>query len=149
MKPFTTETAAKAQEAAEMQRNLYTREFLEDGRWRDLAKAANLNMPPFFARPSDSAIKSTLRRLGVSWNQFIEAYGWQSAAEFETLNPKWGMRPLTGLILELWDEKERLKMSCSEMADARGATRGSAAPRKEKMPRGVAKAKRPPLEVIN
>lgn len=145
-KQFTPESAALAKEAAELQKNIYSRKFLEDDRWRELAKDAGVTLPPFFARPSDSGIKSALRRLGVSWNLFVEAYGWESSEHFERLNPKWGMRPLTGLILELWDEKNRLKEACYNMSIERGAAMGGASPRKERMPRGVAKAKRAPLK---
>lgn len=146
--PFTPESASKALEAAEAQKNIYSRTFLEDDRWRELAKEAGVSLPPFFARPSDSSIKSALRRLGISWNIFVEAYGWESAEHFERLNPTWGMRPLTGLILELWDEKRRLKEACYGMALERGAAMGGGKPRKETMPRGVAKAKRKPLKKV-
>lgn len=144
-RPFDSKSALAAREAAEAQKSIYIREFLEDERWRELAKEAGITLPFYFARPSDSAIKSLLRRLNVSWNLYVEAYGWEDAAHFERLNPKWSMRPLTGLILELWDEKRRLLEACQNGVWGRGAASGAATPRKEKMPRGVAKAKRKPL----
>jgi hypothetical protein len=144
-KPFNSETAAAAREAADAQKLIYTREFMEEDRWKELAKDAGISLPFYFARPSDSAIKSVLRRLGLSWNLYTEAYGWEDASHFERLNPKWSMRPLTGLILELWDEKRRLVEACQNGVWGRNAIAGSASPKKERMPKGVAKAKRPLL----
>jgi len=148
-RPFTPESAALAREASEMQKSIYKKDFLEEDRWKELAKEAGITLPFFFARPSDSAIKSALRRLNLSWNLYLEAYGWEDAAHFERLNPNWSMRPLTGLILELWDEKRRLLESCSNGSLGRGAAPGAAKPKKEKMPRGVAKAKRKPIAFAN
>lgn len=141
-RPFDTESSLAAKQAAELQKSIYIREFMEEDNWKVLAKEAGITLPFFFARPSDSAIKSALRRLNLSWNLFVEAYGWGSAAEFERLNPNWSMRPLTGLILELWDEKRRLLESAANVSEGRGAVRGNAQPRKEQMPKGVAKVKR-------
>jgi hypothetical protein len=144
-RPFNTETAAAARAAADLQKSIYIREFVEEDRWKELAKEAGINLPFFFARPSDSAIKSLLRRLNISWNMYVEAYGWEDAAHFEELNPKWSMRPLAGLILELWDEKRRLLEAAENVSTGRGAIMGGAKPRKERMPRGVAKSKRTPI----
>jgi hypothetical protein len=146
---FTSESSMKAREAAEEQKSIYTKEFMEEERWKDLAREARISLPFWFARPSDQAIKSLLRRLGVSYNTYIEAFGWESAAHFEQLNPKWGMRPLAGLILELWEEKQNMAYSAQLAADGRGALRGEGRPRKEVMPRGVAKARRKPIKTLN
>jgi hypothetical protein len=145
VKPFTTESAAKAREASDAQREIYTRKFMEDDQWVELAKRAGIHLPMFYARPSDSAIKGVLRKLNVPWELYLEAYGWKNADHFETLNPRYSMRPLTGLILELWDEQNRLKESCEGAADARGVKLGDEKPKKMKFPRGVPKGKRPPI----
>ena len=147
--PFTTETAAQAREAAAAQKLIYDRVYLEEGRWKELAKEAGISLPFFFARPSDTAIKSALRRLNVSWNMYVEAYGWENAEHFERLNPTWSMRPLTGLILELWDEKRRLVEACQNGVWGRGAAAGAARPKRERMPKGVGRARRKPLARVN
>jgi hypothetical protein len=100
----------------------------------------------FYVRPSDAAVKGLLRKLKISWIHYIEAYGWETTADFETLNPKFSMRPLAGLILELWDERRRSVEACEAAASYRGLRRGKAEPKTPKYPRGVAKARRAPLK---
>jgi len=146
-KPFTSESSAKAREKSELQRELYTRKHADDDYWVDLARDAGVNLPMFYVRPSDAGVKGLLRRLKIDWNTYIEAYGWQTAEEFEKLNPKFSMRPLAGLILELWDEKRRLREACEAAATFRGLQKGAAQPKEPKYPRGVAKTRRKPLQV--
>jgi hypothetical protein len=146
-KPFTPESSAKAREQSELQRELYIRKHADDDYWVDLARDANINLPMYYVRPSDAGVKGLLRRLKVDWNSYIEAYGWQTAEEFEKLNPRYSMRPLAGLILELWDEKRRLRDACKAAADIRGLQVGAAQPKEPKYPRGVSKVRRKPLQV--
>ena len=144
---FDSESSQKALEVAEIQREYYRREFLEDDRWKELAKEAGVMLPPFYTRPSDTAIKSTLRRLRVSWDNFVEAFGWKDAADFERLNPTWSMRPLTGLILELWQEKQMMREACKNAAEGRGLTTGKTEAKITKYPKGTGKRKRAPLDM--
>jgi hypothetical protein len=146
-KPFSAETSAKAREQSDLQRSHYTRKHADDDYWVDLARDAGVNLPMYYVRPSDAGVKGLLRKLKVDWNSYVEAYGWATAAEFEELNPKFSMRPLAGLILELWDEKRRSREACQAAADLRGLQVGNAQPKEPKYPRGVAKIRRAPLKV--
>jgi hypothetical protein len=56
------------------------------------------------------------------------------------------MRALSGLILELWGERQRLRESCAAAADLRGVKVGSSEPKTFKYPRGTAKVRRTPLK---
>ena len=148
-KPFSPESSAKAREQSELQREHYTKKHADDGWWVDLAREAGVTLPMYYVRPSDAGVKGLLRRLKVDWNSYIEAYGWETTADFEKLNPKFSMRPLSGLILELWDEKRRTVDACQAAADLRGLKVGDAAPKEPKYPRGTSKSRRAPLEVKN
>tara|TARA_R110000822_G_scaffold285625_1_gene406959 strand:- start:47 stop:508 length:462 start_codon:yes stop_codon:yes gene_type:complete len=146
--PFSSETSAKAREQTDMQRVIYTKKHADDDYWVDLAREARINLPMYYVRPSDAAVKGLLRRLKVSWIAYLESYGWETTAEFEALNPKFSMRPLAGLILELWDEQRRSQASCQAAANMRGLTVGNAEIKDHKYPRGVSKSKRKPLKEI-
>lgn len=145
--PFDSSSSLKAKEAADLQRELYRRDFLDDDHWKELARKSGLNMPPYYTRPSDTAIKASLRKLNLSWGEWVEAFGWENAEHFERLNPRWSMRPLTGLILELWAEKQALKQNAREAAKHREISTGDALPKPYKYPQGVAKAKRKPIKI--
>jgi len=145
-KPFDAGLIAKAKVQVDLQREHYTRKHADDDHWVDLARDASVNLPMFYVRPSDAAVKGLLRKLKISWIHYIEAYGWETTADFETLNPKFSMRPLAGLILELWDERRRSVEACEAAASYRGLRRGKAEPKTPKDPRGVAKARRAPLK---
>jgi hypothetical protein len=146
-KPFTPESSAKAREQSEIQRELYIRKHADDDYWVDLARDAGVSLPMFYVRPSDAGVKGLLRRLKIDWNTYIDAYGWQTTAEFEALNPRYSMRPLSGLILELWAEKRRLREACEAATSFRGVQRGDSQPKEPKYPRGVSKVRRKPLQV--
>lgn len=148
MKAFTPETAAAARATIEMQQNRYNREFLEDDHWKELAREAGAHLPMYYARPSDTEIRRWLKKLDVTWTTYLEAYGWESAEQFEKLNPTFSMRPLAGLILELWNEMRQVRNSCVEGAVARGLVTGDAKPKTPRYPRGLAKARRAPLTPI-
>ena len=145
-KPFNSESSAKAREQSEFQRELYTRKHADDDFWVDLARDAEVNLPMYYVRPSDSAVKSLLRKLKIDWTTYVDAYGWESTAEFEALNPKFSMRPLAGLILELWSERQRLREGCQAAATVRGVRPGTAKPKEPRYPRGTAKVRRAPLK---
>lgn len=147
-KMFTPESSVKAKEQTDFQRSFYVRRHADDDHWVELARRANVNLPMFYVRPSDAGVKGTLRKLNLDWNLYLEAYGWATTAEFEKLNPTFSMRPLTGLILELWDEQTRLTESCAAAASAREMQPGSAKPKRKQYPRGVAKAKRTALKPV-
>lgn len=147
--PFNTDSSAKAREASDQQRGLYKRDFLDDDHWKELAKDSGVSLPPYYTRPSDSAIKATLRKLKISWDTWVEAFGWENAEQFEKMNPMWSMRPLTGLILELWAERESLKQNMRGAANYRGIQTGVAKPKDPRYPQGVAKAKRKPIAALN
>jgi len=146
-KPFDADLIAKAKLQVDLQREHYTRKHADDDHWVDLAREAEVVLPMFYVRPSDAAVKGLLRKLNISWIHYIEAYGWETTAEFEALNPKFSMRPLAGLILELWDERRRSIEACESAAAYRGLRRGKAKPKLPKYPRGLAKARREPLKV--
>lgn len=146
VKPFDPESSAQAREQSAMQRELYIRKHADDDYWVDLAKDAGINLPMYYVRPSDAAVKGLLRRLKIDWNSYLEAYGWEDTASFEKLNPRYSMRALAGLILELWNEKRTSRESCQAAAALRGMTVGSAEPKQLKYPRGVAKVRRTPLK---
>lgn len=146
-RPFDTESSAKAREQSEAQREFYVRKHADDDYWVDLAKDAGVTLPMYYVRPSDAAVKALLRKLRIDWNTYVEAYGWATAEEFERLNPRFSMRPLSGLILELWSEKQRLKDNCAGAAGARGLATGESRPKEYKYPRGVSKVRRKPLPV--
>lgn len=148
-KPFTTESSAKAREQSIAQRELYTRRHADEEHWVELARQANTMLPMFYVRPSDAAVKGLLRKLKIDWSIYLEAYGWETTADFERLNPKFSMRPLAGLILELWDERKRSKEACAAAAEYRGLKVGSEKSVKPRYPRGVAKARRVSLELSN
>jgi hypothetical protein len=148
-KPFSTESSAKAREQSEFQRELYKRKFLDDDHWVNLAREAGIALPMYYVRPSDAAVKSLLRRLRVSWDVYLEAFGWETTADFEKLNPIYSMRPLAGLILELWDEQQRMVDGCKAAANIREISVGDAPARELKYPRGVAKVRRIPLKGKN
>ena len=145
-RPFSPESSAKAREQSEFQRELYKRKFLDDDHWVNLARDANISLPMYYVRPSDAAVKSLLRRLRVSWDVYLEAFGWETTADFERYNPTYSMRPLAGLILELWDEQLRMIEGCEVAAETRGISRGESKAREMKYPRGVAKVRRAPLK---
>ena len=145
-KPFDSEASAKAREQSEFQRELYIRKHADDDFWVDLAREAGVSLPMYYARPSDSGVKGLLRKLKVDWNIYLEAYGWENTAQFEALNPRYSMRALSGLILELWGERQRLRESCAAAADMRGVKVGSSEPKTFKYPRGTAKVRRAPLK---
>ena len=147
--PFSSETSAKAREQTDMQRGIYIKKHADDDYWVDLAREANINLPMYYVRPSDAAVKGLLRRLKVSWLAYIESYGWENTADFEVLNPKFSMRPLAGLILELWDEQQRMVDGCKAAANIREISVGDAPARELKYPRGVAKVRRTPLKGKN
>jgi len=148
-KPFSPESSAKAREQSEFQRELYKRKFLDDDHWVNLAREAGIALPMYYVRPSDAAVKSLLRRLRVSWDVYLEAFGWETTADFEKLNPIYSMRPLAGLILELWDEQQRMVDGCKAAANIREIIVGDAPARELKYPRGVAKVRRTPLKGKN
>jgi hypothetical protein len=148
-KPFSPESSAKAREQSEFQRELYKRKFLDDDHWVNLAREAGIALPMYYVRPSDAAVKSLLRRLRVSWDVYLEAFGWETTADFEKLNPIYSMRPLAGLILELWDEQQRMVDGCKAAANIREISVGDAPARELKYPRGVAKVRRTPLKGKN
>lgn len=145
-KQFDAALIAKAKEQVDLQREHYTKRHADEAYWTDLAADAKVNLPMFYVRPSDAAVKGLLRKLGVSWVHYIEAYGWQAAAEFEALNPKFSMRPLAGLILELWDERRRTLETLENAALHRGLKKGEGKAKPAKYPRGVAKVRRTPLK---
>jgi hypothetical protein len=145
-KPFDSEASAKAREQSEFQRELYIRKHADDDFWVDLARESGINLPMYYVRPSDSGVKGLLRKLKLDWNIYLEAYGWANTAEFEALNPRYSMRALSGLILELWAERQRLRESCVAAADMRGLKVGSAEPKTPKYPRGTSKVRRAPLK---
>lgn len=145
-KPFSPESSAKAREQSDFQRELYKRKFLDDDHWVWLAKLAGVTLPMYYVRPSDAAVKSLLRRLRVSWDIYLEAFGWETTADFERYNPTYSMRPLAGLILELWDEQQRLIDGCKDAAAVREVNVGQARARELKYPRGVSKVRRAPLK---
>lgn len=146
-RPFDAELIAKAKEQTDLQRELYIRKHADDDYWVELARDAGITLPMYYVRPSDAAIKGTLRRLKLDWALYLEAFGWENSEHFERLNPRYSMRPLTGLLLELWDEQRRLKEACGAAAAARGVKPGDAAPKTRRYPRGVAKVRRKPLSV--
>jgi len=148
-KPFSPESSAKAREQSDFQRELYKRNFLDDDHWVNLAREAGINLPMYYVRPSDAAVKSLLRRLRVSWDVYLEAFGWETAADFERYNPTYSMRPLAGLILELWDEQQRMVDGCKDAAAFREIRVGDAQAREMKYPRGTAKVRRAPLKGKN
>lgn len=145
-KQFDAALIAKAKEQVDLQREHYIKRHADDSYWTDLASDAGVNLPMFYVRPSDAAVKGLLRKLGVSWVHYIEAYGWQTTAEFEALNPKFSMRPLAGLILELWDERRRTLETLENAALHRGLKKGEGKSKPPKYPRGVAKVRRTPLK---
>lgn len=147
--PFNSELSAKARESTDAQRVHYKRDFLDDDHWKELARKSGVNMPPYYTRPSDTAIKATLRKLNISWGDWIDAFGWENAEQFEQMNPRWSMRPLTGLILELWAEKQSLRRNLKEAASYRGINPGEATSKPSKYPQGVAKSKRKPIKLSN
>lgn len=106
---FTTESSLKARETVSEQLEKYRKTYLDDDYWKELAREYGVRMPPYYTRPSDSDIKFWLKLGKVQYTQFVEAYGWKDAAEFEKLNPTHGMKILAGLILELAEENKRLK----------------------------------------
>lgn len=148
-KPFSPESSAKAREQTDFQRDLYTKKHADDAYWVDLAREARITLPMYYVRPSDAAVKGMLRRLKVSWINYIESYGWETTADFERLNPRFSMRPLAGLILELWDEQRRTQANCQAAADLRGMQVGDAQPKDFKYPRGVSKIRRTPLKAVD
>ena len=145
-KPFSPESSAKAREQSDFQRELYKRNFLDDDHWVNLSREAGINLPMYYVRPSDAAVKSLLRRLRVSWDVYLEAFGWETAADFERYNPTYSMRPFAGLILELWDEQQRMVDGCKDAAAIREIRVGDAQARELKYPRGTAKVRRAPLK---
>jgi len=147
-KPFDSELIAKAKEQVDFQREHYIKKHADDDHWVDLARDANVTLPMFYVRPSDAGVKGLLRKLGLSWLHYIEAYGWETTADFERLNPKFSMRPLAGLILELWDERKRTLESLEAAAYHRGLTKGDGQAKPTKYPRGVAKVRRAPLKPV-
>ena len=147
--PFSPESSAKAREQTDFQRELYTKKHADDAYWVDLAREARITLPMYYVRPSDAAVKGMLRRLKVSWINYIESYGWETTADFERLNPRFSMRPLAGLILELWDEQRRTQANCQAAADLRGMQVGDAKPKDFKYPRGVSKVRRTPLKATD
>lgn len=148
-KPFSPETSALAREQSDFQRGLYTKKHADDDYWVDLAREAKISLPMYYVRPSDAAVKGMLRRLKVNWIVYLEAYGWENTSEFEALNPKFSMRPLAGLILELWDEQRRSQASCQAAAEMRGVQVGEAKPKAFRYPRGVGKTRRTPLKAAD
>jgi len=148
-KPFSPESSAKAREQSDFQRELYKRNFLDDDHWVNLSREAGINLPMYYVRPSDAAVKSLLRRLRVSWDVYLEAFGWETAADFERYNPTYSMRPFAGLILELWDEQQRMVDGCKDAAAIREIRVGDAQARELKYPRGTAKVRRAPLKGKN
>jgi hypothetical protein len=146
-RPFDPESSAKAREQSELQREHYIRKHADDDYWVDLARDAGVMLPMYYVRPSDAAVKSLLRKLRVDWVSYIESYGWETTEAFEHLNPRYSMRALSGLILELWSERRRMQEACVAAAGARGVQTGSAQTKEHRYPRGVAKVKRKPLGV--
>lgn len=123
-KPFNTESSKQARETLERQRTQYKKEYLDDEYWTELAKNVGERMPPYYTAPSDSDIKYWLRICGVPYNYFVDAYGWENAREFERLNPNHSMKVIAGLILELMEERKRLKRSSRARADSLDANVG-------------------------
>ena len=146
-RPFDPESSAKAREKSELQREHYIRKHADDDYWVDLAKDAGVTLPMYYVRPSDAAVKSLLRKLRVDWTAYVESYGWETTEDFERLNPRYSMRALSGLILELWSERRRMQEACLAAAGARGVQTGSAPVKEHRYPRGVAKVKRKPLGI--
>jgi 3-mercaptopyruvate sulfurtransferase SseA len=72
-KQFDAALIAKAKEQVDLQREHYTKRHADEAYWADLAADAKVNLPMFYVRPSDAAVKGLLRKLGVSWVHYIEA----------------------------------------------------------------------------
>lgn len=138
---FTAESAVKARERIDAQREKYKADYLDEPYWRELSKKIGARLPPSYTRPSDADIKHWLRICKVPYPQFVEAFGWATAEEFETLNPNHGMKIVAGLILELMEENERIKKLAEERVYESGAKLGTSAAPQQRAYRGKSKAK--------
>lgn len=139
---FTPESSLIARESIDAQRALYRKEYADDDYWKELAKERGVRMPPFYTRPSDQDIKHWLKMCKVSYAQFVEAFGWKDAEEFEQMNPTHGMKILAGLILELGEENIRIKKIARERAEDFLVNTGSSEPPKTRLYVGKSKARR-------
>jgi len=140
--PFNAETAARAREVIEAQREKYREKYLDEDYWTDLAYNVGARLPPFYTRPSDQDIKFWLKLARVSYTQFVDAYGWKDAEQFEVMNPTHGMKIVAGLILELGQENSRIKKLARERAGEFEIARGEAEAPVTKGYRGKSKARR-------
>lgn len=139
---FNQETAIAARKKIDEQREHYRKDYHDDEYWREVAKSLGERMPPYYARPSDQDIKYWLKVCKVSYHQFMEAFGWKDAGEFEKLNPKHGMKVVAGLILELMEENRRTKKVSRERCEDIQVAPGANEPPKPRMYVGESKASR-------
>lgn len=139
---FTTESGLKAREQIDLQRSMYRKTYSDDDYWRDLAADYGFRMPPFYAAPTDQEIKHYLKVCKVSYPQFVEAFGWKDAEEFEKLNPNHGLKMIVGLILEMAEENKRIKKMAKERIADFEVSAGSSTPPKVRGYVGKSKARR-------
>lgn len=139
---FNPETAVLAREQINAQKSKYREEYLDDEYWKELAREIGVRLPMYYARPSDQEIKFWLKTCGVSYNQFVDAFGWKDAEEFERLNPTHGMKIIAGLILELKEENRRIRKIAMERVIGNDAHTGTTPPPKPTSYRGKSKARR-------
>lgn len=147
-KAFDTEASARAREVAEQQKTKYREIYHDDEYWSEIARGLGTRIPRYFARPSDQEIKHWLKLARVPYHQFVEAYGWKDAAEFEAMNPTHGMKVLAGLILELGEENKRLKKLARERCDDILVNTGLTSPPPIKLYKGQSKMARRLVEAM-
>lgn len=139
---FTPESSAAARAKIDEQRLKYRKDYQDDEYWSEVAKGIGERVPPYYARPADQDIKYWLKVCKVPYHQFVDAFGWKDAAEFEELNPTHGMKAIAGLILELMEENRRAKKISRERAYEVDLSLGDSMPPKPKMYVGQSKNSR-------
>ena len=80
-------------------------DFLDAGRWEELARAQNVRLPSWLLSCTPGRMAIWLKRLGLSLTAYRQWSGLRTLAEFREQNPAWPLRAFVGLLLE---EKERI-----------------------------------------
>jgi hypothetical protein len=76
------------------------RDFLDEGEWKRLAKAAGIRLPQWQTPVTTAGMRRSLRKLGVSVKAYLAWSGETRLAEFAARNPDWPLRAWVGLVLE-------------------------------------------------
>lgn len=113
---LSAEERAKINEKSRLKREELRRigerlknDFEDENHWRNLASRYGIRMPQSYQPNTETKyLKRVAKKLGIDLKEYLDACGAASLKELVGFNPDWPAYAEVGLLLEYWDEEEKL-----------------------------------------